>query len=109
MTTSFDVTRSALVLGGTRDAVTGWYPKSYVTSTIHMVIEQRETQNMALQLGYWVRLDAVGFTVDGADVYDLVTDSFGRTWIVETVKPIIVGDTVQFFVCDLKELPLYGG
>ena len=106
---SFDVTSSALTLGATRDSVTGWYPKGYTDTASHMVIIQKESQKLALDLGYWVSLDAVGFTVDGAEVYDLVTDSFGRTWIVEAVKPIIVGDTVQFFVCDLKELSVYGG
>jgi len=106
---SFDVTRSALTLGTTRDSVTGWYPKTYTDTTTHMVIIQKESQKLASDLGYWVSLDALGFTVDGAEVYDLVTDSFGRTWIVEVVKPIIVGDIVQFFVCDLKELSVYGG
>jgi hypothetical protein len=106
---SFEVTRSALLLGNTRDSVTGWYPKSYAESTAEMIVIQKESQKLALDLGYWVSLDALGLTVDGAEVYDLVTDSFGRVWIVETVKPIIVGDSIHYFVCDLKELSVYGG
>jgi len=103
----FDVTRSALSFGE-RDSTTGWYAKNYADSTIKMVIIQKEYQNMALRLGYWVNLDALGLTIAPIDVYDLITDKFERTWEIKTVKPIMVGDTVKYFVCDLKELPLHG-
>jgi hypothetical protein len=104
---SFDVTRSALSLGN-RDGTTGWCAKTYTTSTIKMIVIQKESQSLALQMGYWVSLDALGLTIDPIEVYDLVKDGFGRTWEAKTVKPIIIGDTIRFFVCDLKELPLYG-
>jgi len=103
---SFDVTHSALLLGD-RDTTTGWYSKNYSESTIQMIIIQKESQSMALKMGYYVNLDALGLTIDTVKVYDLITDIFNRTWEVESVKPIIVGDTVKYFKCDLKEMPLY--
>lgn len=104
---SFAVTLSSLSFG-TRDAVTGWYAKTYTDSTVNMIIVQKETQNAPLPVGYWVRLDALGLTVNTVNPYDLIKDALGRTWEVETVKPIVVGEVINYFVCDLKELPLYG-
>lgn len=103
---NFEVTRSALSFGD-RDATTGWYAKNYTDSTIKMMLIPKEASKMALQLGYWVSLDALGLTADAVDVYDLIKDKFDRTWEVKTVKPVIVGDAVRHFACDLKELPLH--
>lgn len=103
---SFEVTRSKLKLGG-RDTTTGWYDKYYRASKINMLIIQKEAQTLALQLGHWVSLDALGLTATQVEVYDLVKDEFGRTWEIKTVKPIVVGNTIKYFACDLKELPLH--
>jgi len=102
---SFDVTLQTLTLGS-RSSVTGWYEKNYVESTIPMVIIQKETQQLALKLGFWVALDALGITTEIVGVYDRIKDQFGRVWEVKAVKPIMVGDKIKYFVCDLKELPL---
>jgi len=106
-TPNFEVTHSTLLLGD-RDTTTGWYIKNYSESTIQMIIIQKESQSMALKMGYYVNLDALGLTIIPVKVYDLITDSFNRTWEVESVKPITVGDMVKYFKCDLKEMPLYG-
>jgi len=104
---NFEVTRSALSFGD-RDSTTGWYAKNYTNSTVKMIIIQKESQSMALSMGYWVSLDALGLTITQMEVYDIVTDAFGRQWEVKTVKPIPIGNTIRHFACDLKELPLHG-
>lgn len=104
---NFEVTWSALFLGN-RDAVTGWYQKSYEETAIDMVIVQKEYQGVALSLGYYVSLDALGFTIEPVEACDLITDAFSRTWEVKAAKPIVVGNIVKYFVCDLKELPFSG-
>jgi hypothetical protein len=93
---------------GDQDDVTGWYEKEYHEQTIRMVLVQREAQAQALQMGYWVSLDALGLTCEHVGVYDLLVDKLGRTWEVKTVKPQILGNIIKFYVCDLKELPLEG-
>jgi hypothetical protein len=103
---SFEVTHLHLILGE-RDATTGWYSITYVSSTINMVIVQKSAQNFALKLGYFVNLDALSFTATPLEVYDRIVDFFGRKWEVKTMQPIVTGDVVQYFLCDLKELPLY--
>jgi len=104
---SMNVTRQALGLG-VQDSVTGWFQKLYSPSTIEMLILPKSAQSQALNLGYWVNMDALGFAIDPVNIYDLIVDSISRNWEIKTVQPHFVGDDFYFFVCDLKELPLYG-
>jgi hypothetical protein len=105
--TSVNVTRKRLTLGA-RDSTTGWYAKEYADSTVEMVIVQKESQSVALQAGYFVALDALGFTFDPLWIYDLIVDGSGRTWEIKTVKPARLGDGLLYYAYDLKELPLVG-
>lgn len=106
---SLSVTRHALYLGTTRDSVTGWFPKDYYESAIDAVIIPKSSQGLELSGGYYVSLDALGFTQAVSRAGDLWADGSGRHWEVKTVVPNTLGDVLYFYVCDLKELPLYGG
>jgi len=104
---SLSVTRHALYLEGP-DAVTDWFLKAYRESMIDAVIVPKTSQGLALQAGYFVSLDALGFTQTVVRTGDLWTDGAGRRWEVKTVVPATIGDTLYFYQCDLKELPLNG-
>jgi hypothetical protein len=105
---SLSVTRHALYLGATRDTVTGWYPKSYYESAVDAAIIPKSSQGLALSAGYYVSLDGLGFTQGVCHAGDLWADGSGRHWEVKTAVPNTVGDTLYFYQCDLKELPLNG-
>jgi len=104
---SLSVTRHALYLEGP-DAVTDWYIKAYRESMIDAVIVPKTSQNLALNAGYFVSLDALGFTQTLCRTGDLLVDGAGRRWEIKTVVPATIGDTLYFYQCDLKELPLNG-
>jgi len=101
---NIQVNRLALTLGD-RDATTGWYALEYEESTIDMVVVTQNNQQFALGLGYYVQLDALGFTTDYVRVYDKIVDSVNRTWLVKEVTPVTSGDVLHFYKVDLKELP----
>jgi len=103
----FGVIRHALTLGS-RDSMTGWYAKTFTESDIEMVILTKGSRQLALQLGYYVSLDALGFTVNYVREGDQIEDSISRFWEVKAVQPITIGDSLRFYLCDLKELPLHG-
>lgn len=105
---SLSVTRHNLYLGTTRDTVTGWYPPSYYETTIDAVIIPKASQGLALSAGYYVSLDAVGFTHSRLKPGDLLADASGRHFEVKGVMPNTIGDTLYFYVSDLKELPYHG-
>jgi hypothetical protein len=103
---SFAVTRSELTLGD-RDSITGQYALEYTDETIEMMLVDKSNQRFAMELGYIVHLDALGYTTDVVRVYDRIVDSVGRRWLVQTVTPIFIGSVFQFYVCELKEMSLY--
>jgi len=103
---SSEVTWGGLSLGEA-DPITGWYEQLYTDSTVDMAIVQKEAQRFALNLGYWVSNDALGFTDTALAPYDLITDAFDRVWEIKTCKPQPTGNKIKFFVYDLKELPCY--
>lgn len=102
----FEVTLSSLSLGDA-DSITGWYSLDYTDSTINMIIITQDAPQQETQMGYYVKLDALGLTNSQVEVYDLITDKSGHTWLVKSVNPQRIGDIVQMFKCDLSEMPLF--
>jgi hypothetical protein len=103
---SLDVTRLALSLGD-RDATSGQYALEYTIGTVEMILIDKAYQRQALELGYLVQLDAIGYTSDVVRVYDRIQDGVGRTWLVKAVTPVFLGNVFKFYVCNLKEISLY--
>jgi len=103
---SLDVTRLALSLGD-RDATSGQYVLEYSIETVEMILIDKDHQRQALELGYLVQLDAIGYTSDVVRVYDRIQDGVGRTWLVKAVTPMFLGNVFKFYVCNLKEIVLY--
>jgi hypothetical protein len=103
---SLEVTLRTLSLG-TRDSTTGWYAKDYTDSTIKMYIATKGSNPHIMGVGYYVSLDALGFTKELVNVYDQIVDAANRVWEIKAVTPIAIGDVLKFYTCDLKELPLY--
>jgi len=104
---STDVTKRALSLGA-RDSVTNWRAKSYTTSTVKMIIVDRNAQNMPLPPGTYVRLDALGFTCNGFEIGDEVYHPRSTKYYrVMGVKPRWRGNSFQWRELDLTEMPLH--
>ena len=93
---------------GARDAVTGWYAKSFAESTIKMVVVPQGANNLSLRTGVYARLDAVGLTQDVVLVGDEIETAASEFYEVKTVKPHWIGDSFEHRSCDLTELPLHG-
>jgi len=100
-----DVTRHALSLSDTRDALTGWWPKSYSENTIQMVIGTRSVSDKLASVGSYVKEDAVGLTLDPVHVGDKIVTSDSVWFEVKAVIPHEVGDSFLRRDCDLTRLP----
>ena len=107
MAVDFSVTRRRLMLGA-RDAITGWYAKSFAESTIDMVLVPQGANNLSLKTGVYARLDAVGLTQDVVLLGDEIETVAGIFYEVKTVKEHWVGDSFEHRECDLTELPMHG-
>ena len=104
---SCDITRRTLSLG-VRDSVTGWRVKSYVETTIKMVIIPRGATQSALKAGTYVRLDAVGLTDTLLSEGDEVKTSGGTYYKVKAVRNhSLTPDVVEYYEVDLTKLPLH--
>lgn len=101
-----EVTYRLLTLGS-RDSETGWYEKIYVESTIKMPIVPRGTTFTFQGVGYYARLDALGFTADPVEVGSQIKTKSGTYYEVKGVKPHYWLDSFMFREVDLAELPLH--
>lgn len=100
---SFDVTLKTLMLGD-RDSVTGWYAKEYEDSTIEMFVVPKGSFQSFFGIGFHATLDALGFTKEAVNIYDRIVDAANRYWEIKDVVPIVIGDTLKCWKCDLKEI-----
>lgn len=103
---NLDVTCCKLSLGD-RDSVTGWYKKSFSESAGEMVVLSKGTSNVSLPVGFIVKLDALGFTVNLLDEGDQVITKAGLRFEVKTVQDNPPGDGFRVRTCDLTLLPLH--
>lgn len=103
---SLDVTLRTLTLGD-RDEETGHRAKSYGSTTIQMIILTKGARQGLLNVGTYCRLDAVGFTDTAVEVADEI--QVGSTYYeVDAVRAMkITPSTVEYYKCDLTELPLH--
>ena len=101
---NLQVTRQKLTLG-TRDSVTGWYTKSFVDTTVEMIIIAKGSTNSLLPPGTYVRTDALGLTTDGFLEGDqILVDNI--CYEVKATREHTVGDSFYYRECDLTLLPL---
>jgi len=105
---SHDVTRRRLVLGDTRDSITGWYPRSFTETTVEGVLIPRASSHLALKAGTYVRTDALFLTADGFEEGDELEDGFSKFWEVKAIREISIGDSFRNRECDLSSIPLHG-
>ena len=104
---SCDVTKRTLSLG-LRDGVTGWAAKTYVDSTVKMVIIPQGATKLALACGTFARLDAVGLTDTVFLEGDEVKTAGGKYYEVEVVREFgLTPDVIEYYECDLTRLPLH--
>lgn len=101
-----DVTRRRLWLGS-QDSVTGWYSKNFADETVEMVIIPRSATRLALTVGVYVRLDAVGLTADAVKAGDETKTDGNEYYEVKGVKEHFIGDSFSHRECDLTLLPLH--
>lgn len=104
---SFDVTRRALTLGD-RDSVTGWRKKSYSETTIKMIVIPRGATKMMLQAGTFVTLDGKGLTITAVKEGDEIQVGSIYYEVKAPVEVYSKPGTVEYYNCDLAELPLHG-
>ncbi|MCJ7431104.1 hypothetical protein MUO83_07855 [Candidatus Bathyarchaeota archaeon] len=103
-----DVTRRALTLSVYRDPITGWFLEDWVNTTIKMAVVPKSAQGLALQMGYYVSIDAIGATMAMVVVGDQIVNGAGVHYEVKTVLPYYLQGQFVTRICDLKELPLNG-
>jgi hypothetical protein len=101
---NLQVTRQKLTLG-TRDSVTGWYTKSFVDTTVEMIIIAKGSTNSLLPPGTYVRTDALGLTTDGFLEGDQILAD-NTYYEVKATREHTVGDSFYYRECDLTLLPL---
>jgi hypothetical protein len=99
-----DVTRQFLILGAA-DATTGWYAKSFTDLDIEMVIIPKTSQLQALQVGTYVRTDALGLTINAVSEGDQIV-FLNQTYEVKAVRDLTVGAKLDHREVDLVLLPL---
>lgn len=103
---SADVTRLELRLGKTQDTYTGWYPKSFETSTIKMAIMQRGNTQIPLPVGYYPKYTVTGFSADPVEVGDEIRDDNEDFYEIKTVETMRELDSCGYILCELTMLPL---
>jgi len=102
-----EVTRRELQLGP-RDSTTGWCEKNYpIEETINLLVLTRDASKIMSLTGTYVRLDAVGLTLDPVTVGDEIITDHNVFYEVNTVKDHYVANNFVYRVCDLRELPLH--
>lgn len=101
---NLEVTRRRLRLG-TADSTTGWYAKSWNTSTIEMLIIPRAARELAMAAGVAVRTDAMGLTCDGVLHGDEILTSAGVYYEVKGIRDHWVADSFMYREVDLTLLP----
>jgi len=72
-----------------------------------MIVIPKSAPRLALMAGYYIRLDALGLTVDYVRIGDEISDAAGHVYLVKSVIPVGFGDTARYFKCDLEEMPLH--
>lgn len=102
-----NVTRRALSLGSA-DSTTGWYAKSFATSTIEMVILKRGQVLIGSPIGLYARHDYTGWTDDTIAEGDETLDANSNYYQVNSVAPIYLGDSLYCYECDLNKMALHG-
>jgi len=103
---SFEVYWYALTLGDA-DATTGWFTEVYDEEPIEMIVLPQSAQKQAINLGTYVVNDALGLTLESVKVGHRIETKDGSMYLVKTVTPVLVGDTLKFWNCDLELLRLY--
>jgi hypothetical protein len=103
---SFDVTRRALTLGSA-DSTTGWYAKTFSTSTIEMVIVPRSMQRLAFSAGVYPKYEVSAFHLDPVSEGDEIVDSASNYYEVETTEPHYLGDSLYYYETQLTKIPMH--
>ena len=103
----FEVTRRALVLADTKDALTGWFDQSFTDTTIKGIMVDKAATRLQLAAGAYVAYDKSFLTADVLRVDDQVKSKEDVYYAVRTVSKIMEGDSFSNRVCGLSEMPLY--
>ncbi len=100
------VTHRSLILTKPVDTTTGWYQKRWVNEQANMLIIDRSVNKMALTLGAYVKLDAVGASQDVFEVGDQVCTEDGELFEVKAFRARHDGRDFSHYEYDLTYLPL---
>lgn len=104
--TDTEVTLRTLSLGS-QDSKTGWYGKSFDTSTIDMPIFPKGLTQVALQLGVFPKYDLTGFCNVPIREGDEILDKLGNYYGVDYVTNYNVGDIFYYADCALTLLSMH--
>ena len=102
---NFTVTKRALTLGDTQDAITGWYGKSFTEdAAVKVIILPKGSALVGLPVGYYASYAHTGFTLTSFTVGDEVKDQNNVYYQVKTVVPIYFGNTrLSHYVLELDQ------
>ena len=104
---SFDVTRSRLVLDA-RDPVTKWCNTDRTaTSTIECMIRPKGAVFTSMGIGYYAKYEHTGYTDFEIFEGDYITDANGSTYEVSTREAEWWGDSFGFYILNLRLITPY--
>jgi len=104
---STEVTLYRLFLGD-QDSTTGHYRKGFTIDTITEVHFPRGTAISVGALGYYTRYEWTGFTDNEAlDLGDVVLDSFGRYFEVQSKRPWHIADQQIVYELEMEQLAVF--
>lgn len=102
-----DVTLRTLTLGGA-DEITGWYAKTWSTSTIWMYMAPRGTPIYSQTgFGLYAKYGRSGFTDGVVAEADEILDGAGQYWEIKTVDDVRAGPSLVCYQCELVKVPMH--
>lgn len=104
---NFDATKCELMLG-IKDTTTGWFTKTFVETPAKIYVVPKSARTLQMLVGYYVTLDASGFTTNRMRKDDRIKVA-NQYYEVVAVHDFNMGNVLSHRVCDLKKIPLYEG
>ena len=67
-----------------------------------MIIQKRGGSILIGGVGYYAKYDVTGYTANTIQEGDKVRDNRGIYWLVLTVEPIFLGDTIECYQTEMS-------